>query len=278
MTAKSITSNRNIIMNPEDQTIIDFRSSCTKDEAVAKLLGWSRGHIFPKNIKLTVFGIAAEDLKNVPSNEYAVNEQLQGLLEAARHKLIDAAENGATHEALWELEDEVRKRKDLITRAIAYFIDIDSELSKGMASAIRPDAEATAGSGVLHLTLGSLDEWAKQKYGFSILETVPTQVEESPISNLNSSASVAEDDKASDKVPDSFYYTMALMSEFIARRMAGKFAHPDKSPNISGLSTALLELALEIDPKSVLKGQGDQMIRKRLTKARDAMALRLRRG
>jgi hypothetical protein len=63
----------------------------------------------------------------------------------------------------------VRRFDALTIDAATYLADINDELAKGGASALRIDSMATAKSGVVHISLRSLDDWASRRYGISIL-------------------------------------------------------------------------------------------------------------
>lgn len=156
------------MINPEDEIIVDFRTSCTKEEAVAKLLGWMQGPIHLKFIQAK-HGITADQLPHLHSLIFSLEEHLMALRETARHELLDAAEVGAAAEVIWEKDDAVAECDALIQKAYSYKLDIEKELAKGESSALKIDQPETDRTSVIHLTLESLDEWAK-KYDIAIID------------------------------------------------------------------------------------------------------------
>ena len=71
------------MINAEDDIIVNLRTSCTKDEAVAMLLGWLRGPIKPRNIQISEDGLSLDQLPFLQSLEGSLQDQLQELVDAA---------------------------------------------------------------------------------------------------------------------------------------------------------------------------------------------------
>ncbi|NJD24551.1 MAG: hypothetical protein FIB06_03995 [Betaproteobacteria bacterium] len=89
--------------------------------------------------------------------------------EAARQDLLDAVEAGVSTYMYLDKDFAVRRFDALTMDAARYLADIDDELAKGGASALRIDSMATARTGIVHISLRSLDDWASRRYGISIL-------------------------------------------------------------------------------------------------------------
>lgn len=155
------------MINPEDEIIVDSRSSCTKDEAAAKLLGWMQGTIRKKYIKVTEHGIPADQLAHLHSLDGSLSDQLVALREPARRLLSKAAKGSKEFS---KMNEAVKDIDEVIKKAMSYLLDIDDELDKGENSALKIDHEATNKTGVIHIKLRSLDKWARLKYGIRILE------------------------------------------------------------------------------------------------------------
>ncbi|MDO9273348.1 MAG: hypothetical protein Q7T94_10065 [Rugosibacter sp.] len=157
------------MINPEDEILVDIRTSCTKDEAVAKLLGWMQGHIRQKYVRVTLHGVSEDQLPYLHSLDRPLQEQLLELREAARHQLIEAAESDATFMEMQAKENAVIKADDQINQAATYLLDIDDEIRRGEESELIIDRQATESTGSAHITIRSLDKWAREKYGKQIL-------------------------------------------------------------------------------------------------------------
>ena len=158
-----------IMINPKDEMVPDLRASCTIDDAVAKLLGWMRGPILRKNILVTDHGISADQLPFLYSLQGSLEEFLADRRETARQQLIKAANEGVTGEALLQLDDAVVECDELIRKAMSYMADIAEELAKDELSLLKTDRHATKKAKTRHITLRSLDQWARVKYGIAII-------------------------------------------------------------------------------------------------------------
>lgn len=162
---------------PEDDLFIDYRTSCTNEEAVAKMLGWMKGCGRKRVINMTEYGIPANELPYLHSLESSLEEQLMEIRNAAQHEFYKALEADAPHDVLVEKENAVIKCGEQIEMAGIYLADIDDELAKRKSPALRIDQEATNKSGIRHITLRSLKEWARAEYGVVIdLSSTPQPV------------------------------------------------------------------------------------------------------
>lgn len=104
------------MVNPEDEIHIDFQTSVTKEEAVAKMLGWMQGPIYPKYIQVTENGISADQLTSLHFMDGSLKEQLLELRETARSEFLDAVEADLPFETIREKEEAVEKYDALRTR------------------------------------------------------------------------------------------------------------------------------------------------------------------
>lgn len=261
------------MINPVDEVFIDLRTSCTKDEAVAKMLGWMKGNIRPKYIEVTEHGIPAEQLQHLHSLEGSLQDELLEQREAARRKLIEAAESDGD---IGEAYEAVEKCDDLIRKAATYLLDIDDEISKGESSDLRIDRQATDSSGIIHITIKSLDQWARQ-YGISIIEASASNTE-----NANALTQLEEQYEEEDndleqglskKSAESLYTTLAFLVEaYIAADKSSR--RPDGSPNVLAIAENLESLATCASKQgTTIPGQGAQSIKKRITKALEIQRL-----
>jgi len=173
------------MINPEDEIIVDLRTSCTKEEAVAKMLGWMQGPLRLKYIKVNKHGVSADQLPHLYSFEHSLQQELSDIKETARSEFLEAAtiygalydsddsdefEEAAAAELFSEKESALAKCDELIKKAAFYLSEIEDELLKGESSVLKIDLAETRLTGGDQISLKSLDIWAKQ-YGVRILET-----------------------------------------------------------------------------------------------------------
>lgn len=251
------------MINPEDEILPDFRASCTKEEAVAKMLGWMHGPIRRKYIQVTENGISADQLPFLHSLEGSLQDQLMELREAARQELIKAADAGAPAEALQGHANAVVECEELMKTAASYLIDINDEIAKGESSALRIDRSATDNAGVIHLTLKSIDQWAKNEYSISILNPVESKAsgESTP---EESQQEEAQENGSTSVYTRNLLVSFALLIEEFAKA-ATKYHKGDDTPNVINIAILIEKLASDTDDQ--LKGQNKEAIRKRISKA-----------
>lgn len=251
------------MINPVDEVFIDLRTSCTRDEAVAKMLGWMKGNIRPKYIEVTEHGIPAEQLQHLPTLEGSLQDELLEQREAARRKLIEAAESDG---GIGEAYEAVEKCDDLIRKAASYLLDMDDEISKGESSDLRIDRQATDSSGIIHITIKSLDQWARQ-YGISVIEALVLNTENT---NLPSQPEKQGNANGSGKglstaATDNLYVSFAFLIEaFIDKTQ--KYGSRDK-PNVSTIAQHIESIAVESNNKEKLAGQSKEAIKDRIEEA-----------
>lgn len=223
------------MVNAEDEILIDFSTSCTKDLAVAKMLGWMKGHRRNRIVLVTEHGISADEFPHLFSLEDSLAEKLLELREAARQELITAAENDASHEVLGEKEKAVAECDALIDKAGSYLLAIDEELFKGDSSELKIDQDATKSSGHIHLTINSVDRWAHTRYGIAIKGTTDSESlsEDNPELQHSPQEELDNDCKGglSKTKAENLYTTLAFLIEAFAK-MAPKY-HQDSNPKAS---------------------------------------------
>ena len=165
---------------PEDETVIVKIDSCSKDEAVAKLIGWMRNPKRLKNVKTTPMGLNPEYLEHMPTVfGGSILELINQQREIARNKLLEIVDESiaCNDESLKDsFLDSINKQDDVIKnwdetleKAILYLNAIEKELSKGTYSELQLDEELTQANGNAFITLLSLCDWAKQRFSISIL-------------------------------------------------------------------------------------------------------------
>ena len=163
---------------PEDDIIFKQESSCPKEDAVAKLLGWMRGVKRKKYVQLTIDGISEDQLEHLHTLDGSVHDQLSDLHNAAYIAYCEAVRDFEPNEVVEKERQNVERLDGLIRQASSYLQAIDRELQSDSPT-IKVDQQATESTGVLHLDLNSLDLWAHRKYQFSIFDppSLPPAIE-----------------------------------------------------------------------------------------------------
>jgi hypothetical protein len=256
------------MINSEDEILVDFRTSCTSEEAVAKMLGWMQGYTRPKSIRITEHGTPADQLSSMQSLGGSLQDQLLELREAARLEFVKAAELGAAFEVIQGKEKAVIECDAMINRAASYLLDIDDEIAKGDASELRIDHSATKNSGVVHITLRSLDRWATKNYGISVT---------GPLQKFGGQLANDRPDERQDEVSEAngglgatstrhLHTTFAFLVEAFSKT-ATKYHKGDGSPNVMAIAEFLEGAAKESAKAPPMDGQGREAIKKRIAKA-----------
>ncbi len=251
---------------PTENVILDLRTSCTKDEAAAKLIGWMKGHVrheYPSH--LDDDEITVDNFVYTHSLVYGLQEQLTILLNAEWNRYYDAI---ACVDETKEMCDDnfaaIAECDDLVRRVATYLCDIDEELDKEFeqsgSSALKIDRRTTESSGEIHITLRSLDQWAQKKYGISILDSV-TSVTAASVMEIANAAVVGRkslDDEADSKgrlsraVADRIYTTFAITLEAYVATLSEEYLKSDGSMHQSFIAEHLQKLAGEANKKSNL--------------------------
>ena len=255
------------MIKTEDEIIVDLSTSCTKELAVGKLLGWIKGPIFPKVIMVNRDGATLNLLQVLKEFDDSLEVVLTNLREDASLELVDAAEADATFEELKKKEEAVTNIDLLIHNAFMFMSGINEELSKGDDSKIKIDYETSKQTGVSHITLSSVNRWAKKKYGISILDDKgqdlsPEDAEAQPI-NQN-----IEEGPYTEITEKNIYTTFGFLIEAFAQT-ATRFGKDKGKPNIKQISDHIADLAAKASGTDEMDNQSAETIRKRLTKARN---------
>ena len=251
------------MINPEDEIVVDMRASCTQEEAVIKLLGWSRGPFLRKYVHITESGFPQADLPFIHASHLSLAEQLVENREVARSALIDAAEADSSDDILAERENAVQVCDDLIRKAHEYRLDIADELAKDAESKLRVDRSIIPGDNGPHITLRSLDSWAREKYGVSLLGAEGGRENKVPevLQSGLSGDPLGEGDHG-------YKVTLAFMVEFAASKAPNKYIRSGGDVNVSLMTDDVSKMIDEkIGQRVRPRGQGKESIRKRIAEA-----------
>jgi len=261
-----------LMLNPEEPVVVHLETSCTEEEAVEKLLGWRQGPIRRQHTLVTEHGVPEEVLQYSHSLGGSLKQQLEDILEKARMDLVEAAEADAPIEVLQQLDDAVVQKKALVFQAQDYLLDIKEELNEEGDSLLRVDKKATADTGITHITLKSLDRWAQQVYGRSVLDPTVSK----PVGKK--SASLATEDKTDKGATkgglgktkaDNLYTSFAFLVEALAKSAPGYREGEGESerPNVLAIATRISELARKANGGETLGGQSSEAIMDRVEAA-----------
>lgn len=258
------------MFKPEDEYIPDLSISCNKDVAVAKLLGWMRGIRRAKIINVDEHDISEDQLPSLHSIEGSLQQLLYELREAARLDLIAAAEKDASYDEIHKKQEAAKEADARFDKAFMYFSDIEEELSKGEDSALKIAQETTAQTGVIHITLYSLDKWAIGKYGISILEnkeqTIAPDNMQARTNNMDIEENLDTEGGLTRITSNNVFTTLGFLIEAFAQT-AIRYGKDKGKPNIKQISEHIASLAAQASGTEEMDNQGAEAIRKRLTEA-----------
>jgi hypothetical protein len=159
---------KDTMINPEDDICYDLRPGWTEEEAVAKLLGWMQGARRIPNLMVTEEGIDIEQLPHILTLPCSLEKFIVDEREPASARFVNACVNG-DFAAAQKWEDRVMFWDAIAERAARYKLAIQQELSRPNSKLI-VDPDLTSQSGKRHITLLSLDQWARRTFGIAILD------------------------------------------------------------------------------------------------------------
>lgn len=168
-------------ISPEESVYIDRRKNCTKDEVVAKLIGWTQG---PIRCRFTDDDVAVPDedgfytldlaspvpLETIYSQEESLDIVLFGHLGLARDSFVAAVEGNASLAEIHEKKAAINVARERIENAKVYFRDIEKELAKGKGSILKIDQNARNAEWEPALTRESVKLWMRKKYKISLID------------------------------------------------------------------------------------------------------------
>lgn len=259
-------------MNTDDDFILDLSASCTRDQAVMRLLGWGRDTVYSKKIRMSEDGDLDLDSKHVYAADFSLEEFLGEMYRGAQNAYLRAVPIGASDDEVDEILIQhfpmLDRAERMVKDARRYLIDIVDELAQGPKSGLRLDAERTAKTGTQHITIKSLDEWSEEKY-----QPNPNIVGDSP---EDDDPSIGKSNKPIDemsKTERALYTVLGLVAEAYAKEL-GEVYFGDGQINLLKTAEAVSGHADSyLDGDRSFPGQGLDSIRARLTTARSCLEL-----
>lgn len=259
------------MIKPDEATIIEPLTSCTVDVAIAKLLGWMQGDIRHQYIPLELDGVSEEALKHMHSFEVSIWRFLTEQREAAQWVYKKAVEDKETKRRTNQKKQKIARVEEIVTRAKSYQRDIDDELRKGRESVLEVDKSASDSSGLIHIVLASLDKWALEKYGISVLDFSKSKV--LTVDEPEYPADVRTDKGGLTKTStNSLFLTFGiLINAFVESNP--DLSKDESKPIVSVLAEYLSERAKEPGKRKPIYGQSAERITDRIEDAMKAYSL-----
>ena len=164
------------MIEAEDDIYIESKTSSTREEVAAKLIGWLQGSVRRRIIQIDSFGRISEDqLPTAHSLGGPLLNQLEELRDEAQLEFVNALVSGS--ECFVQLEEAVNQKTELIEKTMIHLATFDDEISKGESCALRLDKVATAKFGIDHYTNISIGQWAQKTFGISIFNFPVPKIE-----------------------------------------------------------------------------------------------------
>lgn len=174
----------------DEATKIDSRQSYSIDESVAKMLGWMKGANRLQKVGEDKYGPILNQMPHLYSLLYPIENYLQLHLDRAKHEYNEALRDNEiiklyaeqkssldtasvlneSEETLSEKYEQISYLNKLTENAQSYKLMIEHELDKeSELSELKVDQLTTNEKGNVHITLKSLNYWAKQ-FGLYIID------------------------------------------------------------------------------------------------------------
>jgi len=238
---------------------ICFRTSCNKNDAVAKMLGWIKGSLRYVNDYDCNHEYDQLDLIHINSLPRDLDEILLNL----RYTALQQAFESSNDIERVEKFDAFGKSEDLINKAGLYLCSIDDELSKAELSQLRIDKDETDLRGETYITLVSLDVWAKKTFpndNISILDTNSSIVNIQSLTDQQHKNDTSHSKGFSPTIAYNYRVTFALLLAF----------YNDNKPNyvVSEIANEIRDFGMKMNNDSELKGQSDEAIKQRIEESR----------
>lgn len=254
--------------SPFNNIVLDFSTSCTKDVAVAKMLGWLRGPIRLDKDEINLRHITIDQMPFLPDLYYTLEDHLLMLREDALDQVeIAFRESNTSEQFKEEAIDTLNDCEDLIVKANAYMSGLDDELLKGASSELRIDQAKTESTGEIYITLKSLDEWAKKNYQKSIIDIEinsdwnNTSISKHAVAQSKNDAPA----KTSKTKEENLYATFAFLIEAFSQT-APKYRKGEKI-NVSELAQSIEDMATKANNGAALYGQKAETIKSIIERA-----------
>jgi hypothetical protein len=151
---------------------LNRRTSVTKDEAVAILLGWATG---PIQLSHRNPNPTEEEEALLEGLTFSLADEIESLQNNAKRILEEAISDKKSAAVIEKLHTDLQTHIEEARLANTYLCAINDELNKGEQSRLRTD-KALTNSAYTYLTLTSLNEWKQGSFGLSVSEPVESSI------------------------------------------------------------------------------------------------------
>ena len=254
------------MISAADQIYVEHRTSCTREEVGAKLIGWLHSSRRRRILHMDEHGsISVDQMPTAHSLDGLLLDELADLRDKAYCRYANAVEEFAEEEIIEKMEEEVAHWDVLIDNATNYLAKFDCEVAKGKSSALIRDKRAKAETGIDHFMISSVDEWAQKTLGVSVLV---------PVQSLADRGNVPEAETTpqggwSHTLATNWQATFAFLIEAFSMTATKYEVHG--KPNVQAIANHLAELAEEANKGERLAGQSAEGIK---TRIEDAMCIK----
>lgn len=253
---------------------LNLSASCTKEQAVFRLLGWGGETIYLREpeLPMTDEGIGLEDTKKIfqpdMTLESFLKEAYQNVLTSYSSKVNEDTTDEEIEELLDEKWDAIEQVESLIEEARSLLMDIVDELALGEKSELRLDLEMSSKMGVQYITLRSLDAWA-QRYRRPSSQQDEKTLEIAGDIDEGDDGESSRPKKKESKADRSLYITLWYLAELYAKMRKPLLWNDGKGVNVNALAKSLEEsIHAKITDGGDYEGQSFSSIQERLARGK----------
>jgi len=256
------------MIKAEDDVVVNLTTSCTKDEATAKLLGWLQGGVRLQISLVTLYGVSVDQFKHLHSLDGPLQEEIQELRDNARQKFLDSFDSDLDEAEIKARQLAVEELDALANKAAKYASDIDEALH---SSDLRIDEQNSKSTGEQYILNSSLDTWAQNKYGISIFD------HHYDVKQTNSATkSLSEEEPTADNATglsatkaENLYVTFALLTQIFSETALNKYKKGN-GINVTAIAKQLFNAGREA-ASGDFRGQSIEGIKDRIEDAQKAL-------
>ena len=255
----------------EDDFILDLSASCSKDQAVMRILGWGTETVYPKKLHVMEDGTLKEDSRLVYRPDFSLNEFLSEIYRDAKNAYLNSVPADATTDMINAMLEKalpgIERAETMIDQARRYMLDIVDELARGNASGLRLDKESTTKHGEEYITIRSLDAWCKEK------KLVIEEPERVPLEDDLSMGALNKPVSEMSKTETGLYTVLGLLTEAYAKDLGETYFSKSGEVNVTQMAIAVAAHAdTYMDKDQHFPGQSLATVRARLSVATKCLA------
>ncbi len=238
--------------------LIDPRTSCTRDEAVAIILGRRTFDPIYRDLN------PGDDPEEVQERfmewlDLSVFETLMDERDGILMEMDDALEEPRNQKVIDDCKARISDCDEVIRRAKRIFCDIDDEIAKGPQGLLRLDLAATEKTGQPQITLSSIRAW-KEKHDYKATTIDTNRTQDAPPERTSTGGDeplLNAKGGMSPTMTRGFLVTFAVLIEELINASGNKFlAESGNTVNLQALAEHLNKMSMPGARKGhFLKGQ-----------------------